>query len=278
MNNDILDSREQERFGKDALLLAGAILLTGLIIAGALVATSQSWVQKKDSVQEAQKNVQGTTDVPSPAPKTAITLDRIRGLFNEKNLTFGKKDSQVLFVEFSDPSCPYCQVAAGQNSTLNKQIGTQFTMVKDGGSYVPPVPEIKKMVDEGKAGFVWIYANGHGNGEMGTKALYCAQEQGKFWEAHDLLMNANGYKLMNTDVKNDVTKVGILVDFLKGALNANTLQACLESGKYDDKLKTDMELAQQFDFGGTPGFFVNTTHFNGAYSFKDMQSAINEIK
>ena len=53
---------------------------------------------------------------------------------------FGKKDSKILFVEFSDPSCPFCHVAAGKNPELNKQAGAQFTMEKDGGTYVPPVP------------------------------------------------------------------------------------------------------------------------------------------
>jgi protein-disulfide isomerase len=92
---------------------------------------------------------------------------------------FGKKDSKVLFVEFSDPSCPFCHVASGKNPELNKQAGAQFTMEKDGGTYVPPVPEMKKLVDSGKAAYVWLYANGHGNGELATKALVLCEGKGK---------------------------------------------------------------------------------------------------
>lgn len=75
-----------------------------------------------------------------------------------------------------------------------------------GGTYVAPVPEMKRLVDEGKAAFVFIYTNGHGNGEMGTKAMYCAHEKGNFWPVHDKLMSSEGYGLLNDVVKNDKTK------------------------------------------------------------------------
>jgi protein-disulfide isomerase len=206
-----------------------------------------------------------------------VTLDQVKALFTSKNLVFGNKNSKVLFVEFSDPSCPYCQIAAGKNPSLNKQAGNQFLMVQDGGTYLPPVPEMKKLVDAGKAGYVWLYANGHGNGELATKALYCANEKGKFWEVHDLLMSEAGYDLLNNNVKNDTAKIGVLAEFLKGAVNMADLKTCLESGKYDSRLTGDTALAQQFGFRGTPSFFVNQTNFAGAVSFKDMQSAVDSL-
>jgi protein-disulfide isomerase len=202
----------------------------------------------------------------------------VKALFTDKNLAFGDKNSKVLFVEFSDPSCPYCGIAAGKNPNLNKQAGAQFLMAKDGGTYVPPVPEIKKLVDAGKAAFVWLYANGHGNGEMGTKALYCAQEKKKFWEVHDLIMSEAGFKLLNDTVKNDTSKASVVADFLKSAVPASDMKACLESGRYDSRLVDDMAVAKQFGFSGTPSFFLNTTHFGGAYSFKDMQTALDQVK
>lgn len=256
---------------KDALTIAGSILLAALILAGTIAYVSMKIV--KVSAPTAK-----TTDQAAAAqPDTVdVTMDQIRALFTDKNLAFGKKDSKVLFVEFSDPSCPYCHVAGGKNPNLNKQVGSQFIMAKDGGSYIPPVPEIKKLVDAGKAGFVWIYANGHGNGELGTQAFYCAKDQGKFWEVHDLLMSEAGYKLMNEQMKNDVGKAGLLADFLKGVVKADDMKACIESGKYKDRTTSDMAIAQQFGFKGTPSFFVNTTNFPGAYSFKDMAPVVEK--
>ncbi|MFZ3301563.1 MAG: DsbA family protein [Microgenomates group bacterium] len=216
----------------------------------------------------------GTTQQQAAAPAPVkVDIGQIKDLFNKGLVTFGNADSKLIFVEASDPSCPYCHVAAGLNPSLNKQIGPQFTMVKDGGTYVAPVLEMKKLVDEGKASFVWLYFNGHGNGELATKALYCAYEKGKFWEAHDLMMTEKGYDFINNVVKNDVAQSGKMVDFLKSA-NIPDLKACLDSGKYDDRLASDMSLGASLGVSGTPGFFVNENNFAGAYSFKDMESLV----
>jgi protein-disulfide isomerase len=136
---------------------------------------------------------------------------------------------------------------------------------------------MKKLVDEGKAGFVWLYANGHGNGEMGTKALYCAKDLGKCWEVHDLLMNKDGYELVNTTVKNDKTKSGEVANFLKSATKVDDMKKCLDSGKYDDRMAADMAVAAEFGFNGTPSFFVNTKNFAGAYSYTDIKPAVDEL-
>jgi len=250
-----------------------AVIFFGLLLAG--LAGFSGYLYGKVS------NVEKTVAVaPTPAPqpaKVTVTMEQVKALFTEGNIALGNKDSKLLFVEFSDPSCPFCHVAAGKNGQLNKQMGAQFTLKADGGTYVPPVPEIKKLVDAGKAGFVWLYANGHGNGEMGTKAIYCAQEKGKFWEVHDLLMSEAGYTLMNTTVKNDKTQSKVVADFLKKAVEANFMKTCLDSGKYDGRMNQDMAIARQFGFQGTPDFFVNTTNFSGAQNFMEMQSTVNAV-
>ncbi len=216
------------------------------------------------------------------APK--VTTDQVKALVDsKKNIAFGNKDSKLIFVEFSDPSCPYCHIAGGKNPELNKQVDEQsgrkqFTVVADGGTYVAPVPEMKKLVDQGKAAFVWLYANGHGAGELATKALYCANEKGKFWQVHDTLMTKAGYDMINTTVKNDKAKSGELAGFLKGAMNENDMKNCLESGKYDNRIADDQATAVSMGFSGTPHFLVNTTPFVGAYSFKDMESVVASAK
>jgi len=209
----------------------------------------------------------------------AVTFDQIKGLVDpKKNIVFGDKNKKLIFVEFSDPSCPYCHIAGGKNPDLNKQVGSQFTLVADGGTYVAPVPEMKKLVDQGKAAFVWLYANGHGNGEMATKALYCAYEKGKFWPVHDTLMTKAGYDFINNTLKNDKTKSGELAEFLKQVTSSSDLKNCLDSGKYDGRIADDQALASSMGFSGTPHFFVNATPFVGAYSFKDMESAVASAK
>jgi hypothetical protein len=131
---------------RDAWLVSGAILLSSVVISLALV-FGGNFALKTDT-----KSPTKAADA-APAAKdgeVAVTQDQVKALFTDKNLAFGDKNSKVLFVEFSDPSCPYCGIAAGKNPNLNKQAGAQFLMAKDGGTYVPPVPEIKKLVDAGK--------------------------------------------------------------------------------------------------------------------------------
>jgi protein-disulfide isomerase len=260
---------------REAMLVASAILLGSFIIAGAVLTLSS---KSMTPTQALPSENQAAVPAQEAAPK-AVTLDQIKSLFTDQNLAFGNKESKVLFVEFSDPSCPYCHVAGGKNPTIYKLMGSsgeRFKLVADGGSYVAPVTEMKKLVDAGKAGFVWLYANGHGNGELATEALYCAKEKGKFWEAHDLLMNAAGYTLVNETVKNDRTKSSVMADFLKSATNASAMKECLESGRYTPRISQDMALAQQMGFSGTPNFFVNTENFVGAQSYKDMQATVEK--
>lgn len=216
-----------------------------------------------------------TTDTTAqqPAAKPKVELSQIKELFGKDLIKFGNADNKVLFVEASDPSCPYCHVAGGLNSALNTQMGAQFKLVADGGTYLAPIPEMKKLVDSGKASFVWLYFNGHGNGELATKSLYCAYEKGKFWEAHDLLMTEKGYDFINNVAKNDKVNIDKVVDFLKSA-NVPDLKSCLDSGKYDARLASDMALGQSLGVSGTPGFFVNDKNFAGAYSYKDMESVV----
>jgi len=219
-------------------------------------------------------------------PNPTISLDTVKDLFSKDLVKFGDANRKVLFVEVADPSCPFCHAAAGKDPELSAAMGDTFKLVSQGGKYVSPVVEMKKLVDAGKASYVYIYSPGHNNGEMGMKAILCANEQGKFWEVHDIMMSEAGYQIMNgidaaqqptkgPIVKNDKTKSGDLATFLKSAIDPNFLKTCLDSGKYDARLASDTALATQLGTSGTPFFAVNATTFPGAYNYTDMKSVVD---
>lgn len=251
-----------------AVLLLGMTFVTGYLFGKSNTKPIQA---NTGAVQQVQPQAQQQAQQQPAQPQ--ISLDTIKGLFAKNVVKFGNADSKLLMVEVADPSCPYCHIAAGVNTEIGAQAGPQFKLASQGGTYVAPVPEMKKLVDQGKAAFVWIYTRGHGNGELATKALYCAFDQGKFWQAHDLLLSAKGYDLQNNQIKNDATKSQQLADFLATAVDKNKLKSCLDSGKYDTRLSEDSSLASSLGVNGTPGFFLNTTNFAGAYSWTDMKSA-----
>jgi protein-disulfide isomerase len=220
--------------------------------------------------QQAQAQAQADT-----AAQPSLTMQQVKDLWSKDVLKFGDANKKLLVVEIADPSCPFCHVAGGKNPELNRQMDPQtnrFQLVTDGGSYVAPVVEIKKLVDSGKASMVYIYQNGHGNGELAMKALYCANEKGRFWAVDDLLMSNAGYNMINNEVKNDKANSGKLATFLAKAVDQSFMKGCLESGKYDNRIAEDQKLAMSIGARGTPGFFVNTTFYNGAYSWNDMKA------
>jgi protein-disulfide isomerase len=217
-----------------------------------------------------------TTGTKATAEPSA-NLDTIKGLFGKDLIKFGNADAKLLIVEMADPSCPYCHVADGYNPELAASVGDRFKYVSQGGSYVPPGIEIEKLVKAGKASYVYIYYPGHGSGEMAMKALYCANEKGKYWETRVLLMTNSGYTLMNTTVKNDKAQSSVVANFLKSAVDTAFMKSCLDSGKYDSRLQSDQELAVGLGIQGTPNFYINAQNFPGAYSYSDMQSAVDAI-
>ena len=246
------------------------IVVVGAFFMGSL--WTKVKILEKGTPVAAQPAAGGTAQ--QPAAQATVTLAQVQNAFNKSIIKFGDSKKKVLFVEISDPSCPYCHIAGGKNSELNSQTG-QFKLVADGGTYIAPVPEMKKLVDSGKAAYALVYYPGHGSGEMGAKAFYCAFEKGKFWQVNDLLMTNEGYNLMNNTIKNDKTKSGDLAQFLAGAIDADFMKTCLDSGKYDAQLAKDQELAKGLNVAGTPGFFINATPFSGAYSFADMQASVD---
>lgn len=226
---------------------------------------------------EAGGTIAGTQQPAAPGQPAAVqvTDDQIKALFVKENLSFGDPNAKLKFVEFSDPSCPFCHVAAGQNPELSAQMGEQFKPVSAGGTYIPPVVEMKKLVDEGKAAFVMIYQNGHGAGEVATKAMYCADEKDAFWPVHDKLMTNEGYNLINDTIKNDNANAPALAEFISDVIDPAFMTECITSGKYDDRIAKDQQTASTLGVSGTPGFFVNTKNFAGAYSFTDMKADVD---
>ncbi len=255
------------------------ILVVLLVIAAFLVGVFWQRTQFLEKGQQPATGQVQPAQQPQVQQPPTITTDIIKNAFNKSLVKFGKADAKLLILEVSDPSCPYCQIAGGQNPDLNKQVDQQrgkkdFTLVADGGTYVAPIPEIEKLVKGGQASFAYLYFPGHGNGQMGTKAMYCAFEKGKFWEVQDKLMTADGYTLLNNTVKNDKTKSGELASFLAPVIDSVFMKSCLDSGKYDAQLQNDQNLGSGLAVSGTPNFFVNATNFGGAYSYTDMASAV----
>ena len=97
-------------------------------------------------------------------------------------------------------------------------------------------------------------------------AAICAQEQGKFWEMHDLLF-AHQYELEDEDLNRYATQLG---------LNTAQFTTCTQSESARKRLDLDISEAKKFGVPATPVFFVNGWRHFGAKPPKKIRAALNK--
>lgn len=110
-------------------------------------------------------------------------------------------------------------------------------------------------------------------------AAYCAGDQGKFWEMHDVIFsnvnNAQGIPLDRRLVE--------YAEFLK--LDTNAFESCLNDGKYNNLIEQDMKDGTAAGVKATPSFVitytvngeVKTKLLEGAYPYATFQQEIEAV-
>ncbi|MBS3155475.1 DsbA family protein [Candidatus Woesearchaeota archaeon] len=158
----------------------------------------------------------------------------------------GNKNAPVTIVEFSDFQCPFC-----------------------GKFYKEVFPEIEtKYIKTGKVRLVFRdYPLGfHEFAQKASEAAECADEQGKFWQYHNKLFE-NQDALTISDLKKYAESLN---------LDAKKFDSCLDSGKYVDEIKKDMDDAESYGVSGTPAFFINGNLISGAQPFSSFEQVIEQ--
>lgn len=170
----------------------------------------------------------------------------------------GNQDAPITIVEFSDFQCPFC--ARFQIQTL------------------PLI--LEQYVETGKVKFVYRdfpIQNSHPNAMPAAAASECAHEQDKYWEYHDALFE-------NQAVWNKVEITSAITIFKEFAtelnLNQEQFDSCLDSGKYIEEIKNDLNDGRNYGITGTPGFFIGNddigfVKLNGAQPFEAFKSVID---
>jgi protein-disulfide isomerase len=158
----------------------------------------------------------------------------------------GDASAPVTIVEFSDFHCPYCRTVQ---------------------------PTLLKLLDAypGKVRLVYkdLPLDGlHPNARQASEAARCANEQGKFWQFHDVLYSGS--------VGTDVSMEALGGAAAKAGLDPAAFKTCLDSDKHLAGIQRDVDHAQQLGLSGTPAFFVNGRLLTGAQPFEGFAKIIDE--
>ena len=153
----------------------------------------------------------------------------------------GDKDAEVTIIEFSDFQCPFCGRFFDQTFS---QIKTNY-------------------IDTGKIKFVYRdfpLDSIHPQARPAALAAECADDQGKFWEYHDLLFQK----------QDEWTATGtpFFKQYAKDlGLDTNKFNSCLDSKKHEDEIQKDLNDGVSVGVQGTPAFFINGILLSGAQPY-----------
>jgi len=171
----------------------------------------------------------------------------------------GNPDAPVTVVEFSDFQCPFCLRFFEQTLPLIEE----------------------NYIDTGKIKFVYKdlpLDSLHPNARSAHIAAECADEEGKFWEYHDVLFQkqAEWQRLASSDL--DITLSQFAVDL---GMQAASFESCMESQDIADEVNQDTLEAARYGTTGTPTFFIGTEKDGfiklvGAQPYATFQRVIDE--
>ena len=146
----------------------------------------------------------------------------------------GPKNAPITVVLFSDFQCPFC------------------------GRVEPSIVELEKAYP-GKVRVAWknFPLSFHNNAKPAAEAALAANEQGKFWEMHDILFK-NQQALTASDLEKYAKEIGL--DMAK-------YKAAIESHKFAAQIDNDTKQGSDLGVSGTPAAFVNGQLISGAQPF-----------
>lgn len=228
-----------------SLLVPGAILLAGVLIAGAVVYSNSA--TRTPGSKNAAAIGQGANPLAGGEPGIGDLAD--------DDPFLGSPDAPVTLVEFSDFQCPFCRKLFRET--------------------LPQIEE--KYIKTGKIRFVYRdfpLTSIHEMAQKYAEAGECADDQGKFWKMHDKIFEEQEkvgastiYDYTVADVKRWAREIG---------LDGSQFDQCLDSDKYFEEVQKDFRDGELAGVQGTPGTFVNGRLIPGAVPFVKFEAVIEE--
>lgn len=165
---------------------------------------------------------------------------------------YGQTNAPIKIVEFSDYLCKFCAITA-----------------------VEFYPQVESLIKNGEVAIFYRDFPLHQSADLIANAARCANEQEKFWDFNSKIFE-------RFIARQDTSQQNIWFDIAKELnLNQEQFKACVESNKYSQDVKNDLNYGINQRLSGTPTFFIQSN--NKAFKVVGideacLMSAINKLK
>jgi len=205
---------------------------------------------KIDSAQQAPQLAPQPTQLPTTPTSQIIQVSL------DDDPVLGNPDAPVTIVEFSDFQCPFCSRFYQQTLPLIEKNYIQTGIVKLVYRDFPL--EI------------------HRNAVPAHIAAECADEQGKFWEYHDMLFDRQSQwqGLLQGSTEEKFSQYASEL-----GMDTTSFESCMKSDEIANEVTQDFQAGAQYGSTGTPTFFIGNEDgyikLVGAQPYAAFEAAIN---
>jgi protein-disulfide isomerase len=161
----------------------------------------------------------------------------------------GRRDAEIVLVEFVDYKCPNCKISAPTIKRIAEQFGHQVKIILRDF----PIESI------------------HPGATKLAELTYCANQLDGFWQVHDLLFN------LQDNLSPALTDSELQIIAAQAGLDPTVLKECLEGSEAAAEVAEDYSAGLRFGVRGTPTFFVNGVMIEGAVPWSRWQSYFESL-
>ena len=188
-----------------------------------------------------------------PKDQALTPVDTTLPIVASNGYVSGSPSAPIEVIEFGDFECPQC---------------ARWASVTE--------PDVRsRLIQPGIVRFRYIDfpLSMHRNTFPASRAAACADEQGKFWEMHDLLYQTqdqwNGQATRNPDP---------IFKQLGGQLGVNQQQfdSCIDTKKTQAKVQAHQQIALQRQAGGTPTFIIAGQMITQALTYDEFKRLVDQ--
>jgi protein-disulfide isomerase len=183
-----------------------------------------------------------------------LTLETIAPVATgPRGVVLGSDSAPVEITEFSDFECPFC---------------ARFSVLQ--------MPDIRsRLIETGRLRWRFVHypLQNHAKGPLAHLAAACGNEQGRFWQMHDLIYENQDSWVFGRDSE------GVLQGLARRAgLDMGRYGQCMEQRSAWGAVLNDKTLGDSVGIGGTPTFYVNGRFWQTAsYSSDAVRALVDSL-